>query len=111
MALLFYCPMYKPAEQTVTETTRDTSEESFSVQPKLDGTVGGFHTGNQTAVVSLVSSERLKLSKMCAKLAVVRALMQERLTAAAEEIFALVERTIAEFEEELCRSKEENQRK
>ncbi|KAK7889186.1 hypothetical protein WMY93_024746 [Mugilogobius chulae] len=40
-----------------------------------------------------------------------RALVSERLTAAAEEIFALVERTLAEYEEELCRSKEENQRK
>ncbi|XP_055083989.1 zinc finger protein 32-like [Periophthalmus magnuspinnatus] len=40
-----------------------------------------------------------------------RALVNERLTAAAEEIFALFERTIAEYEEELCRSKEENQRK
>uniref|UniRef100_A0A3B3ZD93 C2H2-type domain-containing protein n=1 Tax=Periophthalmus magnuspinnatus TaxID=409849 RepID=A0A3B3ZD93_9GOBI len=39
-----------------------------------------------------------------------RALVNERLTAAAEEIFALFERTIAEYEEELCRSKEENQR-
>ncbi|KAK7916088.1 hypothetical protein WMY93_011849 [Mugilogobius chulae] len=73
-------------------------------------TVGGIYTGSQTAVVSLVSSEQ-KLSKMCAKLVVVRALMQERLTAAAEEIFALVERTIAEFADELRRSKEENQRK
>ncbi|KAK7916095.1 hypothetical protein WMY93_011856 [Mugilogobius chulae] len=34
------------------------------------------------------------------------ALVQERLTAAAEEIFALFERTIAEFEEELRREKE-----
>ena len=40
-----------------------------------------------------------------------RALVNERLTAAAQEIFALFERTIAEYEEELCRSKEENQRK
>ncbi|KAJ0032866.1 hypothetical protein NQD34_002947 [Periophthalmus magnuspinnatus] len=40
-----------------------------------------------------------------------RTLVNERLTAAAEEIFALVERTIAEYEEELSRSKEENQRK
>ncbi|KAK7889173.1 hypothetical protein WMY93_024733 [Mugilogobius chulae] len=42
---------------------------------------------------------------------IVRALVSERLTAAAEEIFALVGRTIVEYEEELCRSKEENQRK
>uniref|UniRef100_A0A8C6THK6 C2H2-type domain-containing protein n=1 Tax=Neogobius melanostomus TaxID=47308 RepID=A0A8C6THK6_9GOBI len=40
---------------------------------------------------------------------ILRALVTERLTAAAEEIFELVERTIAEYEEELCRSKEENQ--
>ncbi|KAK7880576.1 hypothetical protein WMY93_032788 [Mugilogobius chulae] len=40
-----------------------------------------------------------------------RVLVNERLTAAAEEIFALFERTIAEFEAEMCRSKEENQRK
>ncbi|KAJ0065708.1 hypothetical protein NL108_016869 [Boleophthalmus pectinirostris] len=39
-----------------------------------------------------------------------RALVTERLSAAAEEIFALVERTIAEYEDELRRSKEENQR-
>ncbi|KAK7886628.1 hypothetical protein WMY93_026249 [Mugilogobius chulae] len=40
-----------------------------------------------------------------------RALVNKRLTAAAEEIFALFERTIITFEEELCRSKEETQRK
>ncbi|XP_068188667.1 zinc finger protein 572-like [Antennarius striatus] len=39
-----------------------------------------------------------------------RALVKQRLTAAAEEIFGLFERTIAEYEEELCRSKEENER-
>ncbi|KAK7889180.1 hypothetical protein WMY93_024740 [Mugilogobius chulae] len=48
---------------------------------------------------------------MSQKVDAVRALVTERLTAAAEEIFALVERTIVEYEEELCRSKEENQRK
>lgn len=40
-----------------------------------------------------------------------RTLVNERLTAAAEEIFALFETTIAAYEKELCRSKEENQRK
>ncbi|XP_072304702.1 uncharacterized protein [Eucyclogobius newberryi] len=40
-----------------------------------------------------------------------RVLVNARLTAAAEEIFALFERTTAEFEEELRRSREENQRK
>uniref|UniRef100_A0A8C6URU8 C2H2-type domain-containing protein n=1 Tax=Neogobius melanostomus TaxID=47308 RepID=A0A8C6URU8_9GOBI len=37
-----------------------------------------------------------------------RALVTERLTAAAEEIFTLFERTFAEYEEELCRSREEH---
>ncbi|KAJ0064923.1 hypothetical protein NL108_017658 [Boleophthalmus pectinirostris] len=39
-----------------------------------------------------------------------RNLVNARLCAAAEDIFALFERTIAEYEEELRRSKEENQR-
>ncbi|XP_072294040.1 uncharacterized protein [Eucyclogobius newberryi] len=46
---------------------------------------------------------------MSEKVEIVRALVNARLTAAAEEICALFERTIAEYEEELCRSKE-NQR-
>ncbi|XP_030002486.1 gastrula zinc finger protein XlCGF57.1-like isoform X1 [Sphaeramia orbicularis] len=41
---------------------------------------------------------------------ILRSLVEQRLTAAAEEIFGLFERTIAEYEEELCRTKEENQR-
>ncbi|XP_039664052.1 zinc finger protein 79-like [Perca fluviatilis] len=44
------------------------------------------------------------------KVQMLRALVEQRLTAAAEEIFGLFERTIAEYEEELCRSKEENER-
>ncbi|XP_072308013.1 uncharacterized protein [Eucyclogobius newberryi] len=40
-----------------------------------------------------------------------RVLVTARLTAAAEDICALLERTIADYEEELCRSEEENQRK
>ncbi|XP_049458493.1 zinc finger protein Xfin-like isoform X1 [Epinephelus fuscoguttatus] len=46
---------------------------------------------------------------MC-KVQMLRALVKQRLTAAAEEIFGLFERTIAEYEEQLCRSKEENER-
>uniref|UniRef100_A0A672YH97 C2H2-type domain-containing protein n=1 Tax=Sphaeramia orbicularis TaxID=375764 RepID=A0A672YH97_9TELE len=41
---------------------------------------------------------------------ILRSFVEQRLTAAAEEIFGLFERTIAEYEEELCRTKEENQR-
>ncbi|XP_034717146.1 zinc finger protein 664-like isoform X2 [Etheostoma cragini] len=44
------------------------------------------------------------------KVRMLRAFVNQRLTAAAEEIFELFERTIAEYEEELCRSKEENER-
>ncbi|XP_039679898.1 zinc finger protein 235-like [Perca fluviatilis] len=44
------------------------------------------------------------------KVHILRALVKQRLTAAAEEIFGLFERTIAEYEEERCRSKEENER-
>ncbi|XP_033831627.1 replication initiator 1-like [Periophthalmus magnuspinnatus] len=42
---------------------------------------------------------------------ILRALVTERLSAAAEQICALFERTIAEYEEELSRSKQENQRR
>ncbi|XP_033846562.1 zinc finger protein 184-like [Periophthalmus magnuspinnatus] len=45
------------------------------------------------------------------KVEALRALVNLRLNAAAEEIFALFERTIAEYEEEVRRSKAENQRK
>ena len=44
------------------------------------------------------------------KVQMLRAFVNQRLTAAAEEIFELFERTIAEYEEELCRSKKENER-
>ncbi|XP_035859525.1 zinc finger protein 37 homolog isoform X10 [Sander lucioperca] len=44
------------------------------------------------------------------KVQMLRALVEQRLTAAAEEIFGLFEGTIAEYEEELCRSKEKNER-
>ncbi|XP_041665745.1 zinc finger protein 714-like isoform X2 [Cheilinus undulatus] len=40
-----------------------------------------------------------------------RDFVNQRLTAAAEEIFGVFVRTIAEYEEQLCRCKEENERK
>ena len=46
---------------------------------------------------------------MC-KVQMLRALVKQRLTAAAEEIFGLFERTIAEYEEEVCRLREDNER-
>ncbi|XP_054623411.1 zinc finger protein 260-like [Dunckerocampus dactyliophorus] len=46
---------------------------------------------------------------MC-KVQMLRALVNQRLTAAVEEIFVVLERTIAEYEEELSRTKNENQR-
>ncbi|XP_054625811.1 zinc finger protein 436-like isoform X2 [Dunckerocampus dactyliophorus] len=46
---------------------------------------------------------------MC-KVQMLRALVNERITAAVEDIFVVLERTIAEYEEELSRTKEENER-
>ena len=39
------------------------------------------------------------------KVQTLRVVVKQRLTAAAEEIFELFERTIAEYEEELCRQR------
>ncbi|XP_054626354.1 zinc finger and SCAN domain-containing protein 2-like [Dunckerocampus dactyliophorus] len=47
--------------------------------------------------------------KMC-KVQMLRVFVNQRLTAAVEEIFVVLERTIAEYEEELSRTKEENER-
>lgn len=44
------------------------------------------------------------------KVQMLKASVEQRLTAAAEQIFELFERTIAEYEEELSRSKQENRR-
>ncbi|XP_077389458.1 uncharacterized protein LOC144026584 [Festucalex cinctus] len=46
---------------------------------------------------------------MC-KVRILRTLVKQRLNVAVEEIFELFERTIAEYEEELCRTKEEKER-
>lgn len=48
---------------------------------------------------------------MSKKVQILRSLVEERLIAAAEEIFGLFEKTIAEYEEELCQTKEENHRR
>ncbi|KAK7907700.1 hypothetical protein WMY93_016312 [Mugilogobius chulae] len=70
------------------------------------------HTGELAHIDVVYSELKLKtVSKMCEKMDIVRALVSEKLTAAAEEIFALVKSTIVEYEEELCRFKEENKRK
>lgn len=44
------------------------------------------------------------------KVEMLRVLVSGRLSAAVEEIFGLFERTIAEYEEQLCHSKQENER-
>ncbi|XP_061611338.1 uncharacterized protein LOC133468934 isoform X2 [Phyllopteryx taeniolatus] len=46
---------------------------------------------------------------MC-KVEMIRALLHARLSAAVEEICVLLRTTIAQYEEELCRAKEENDR-
>lgn len=38
---------------------------------------------------------------------ILRSLVEQRLTAATEDIFGLLERTMAEYKQELCRTKEE----
>ena len=43
------------------------------------------------------------LEQKMSKVQTLRVVVKQRLTAAAEEIFELFERTIAEYEEELCR--------
>lgn len=56
---------------------------------------------------------RRKSCCQCVKMSKVqklRSLVNQRLTAAVEEIFGLFERTIAEYEEEVSRSKQENER-
>lgn len=47
---------------------------------------------------------------MSQKVQILRALVEQRLTAATEEIFGLFERALTEHEEEFCRTKEENRR-
>ncbi|KAM9797807.1 zinc finger protein 658B-like [Syngnathus typhle] len=47
---------------------------------------------------------------MC-KVKMLKDLMKERLNLAVEEIFDLFERTVADYEEKLCREKEENERR
>ncbi|XP_037102488.1 zinc finger protein 771-like [Syngnathus acus] len=46
---------------------------------------------------------------MC-KVQMLRALLNQRLSAAVDEVFVVFQRTIAEYEEELCRTKAENER-
>ncbi|XP_019742148.1 zinc finger protein 37 homolog [Hippocampus comes] len=47
---------------------------------------------------------------MCKVQQMLRALLNQRLSAAVEEVVGVFERTIAEYEEQLCRTKEENER-
>ena len=44
------------------------------------------------------------------KMQLLNMFLRERLTAAAVEIFGVVEKTIVEYQEEIIRSKEENER-
>ncbi|XP_064844897.1 uncharacterized protein LOC135555982 [Oncorhynchus masou masou] len=49
-------------------------------------------------------------SAKMAKISLLRVLLNERLTAVADEIFGAVEKTVAEYQEEIYRSKEENEK-
>ncbi|XP_041664285.1 zinc finger protein 320-like [Cheilinus undulatus] len=77
-----------------------------------------IHTGEKPSAVSSVIRNFhgiVRISQYnCVKMPGVETLrdfVNQRLTAAAEEIFGVFERTIAEYEEQLCRCKEENERK
>ncbi|XP_029582973.1 uncharacterized protein LOC115170808 [Salmo trutta] len=49
-------------------------------------------------------------SAKMAQISLLRVLLNERLTAVADEIFGAVEKTVAEYQEEIYRSKEENEK-
>ncbi|XP_074543345.1 uncharacterized protein LOC141803282 [Halichoeres trimaculatus] len=72
------------------------------------------HNGKKPYNCSKVKRDQKKKSfSNCLKMSktqILRGFINQRLSAAAEEIFELFERTIAEYEEQLCRAKEENQR-
>ncbi|XP_072317623.1 uncharacterized protein [Eucyclogobius newberryi] len=74
---------------------------------QASGVILGRTSQASCAVSSALKIHFVKTSKG----QTLRVLVNARLTAAAQEIFVLFERTIAEYEEELCRSKQENQRK
>ncbi|XP_023253061.1 zinc finger protein 835-like [Seriola lalandi dorsalis] len=82
-----------PSHMTV---HRDDQAVSWSIcENEFEGTA---QTCIHTTTVDMSKAEMLRVS------------VSQRLTAAAEEIFRLFETTIAEYEEELCRSKLENER-
>ncbi|XP_035859553.1 zinc finger protein 771-like isoform X1 [Sander lucioperca] len=72
-------------------------------------------TRTRTQLHGALQREQTDFNGVChcvkmSKVQMLRAFVNQRLTAAAEEIFGLFEGTIAEYEEELCRSKEKNER-
>ncbi|XP_033946658.2 zinc finger protein ZFP2-like [Pseudochaenichthys georgianus] len=76
------------------------------------------HVSNTSQIESLMERETLCLTESAgkgdlvnmSKVQMMLSLKKQRLTAAVEDIFALFEQTIAEHEEELSLSKEENER-
>eukprot|EP00064_Thunnus_orientalis_P017307 superscaffoldBa00003645_g17388 len=64
----------------------------------------------QSSQLHQSQTEQMKTEADGEDVQMLRAVVDQRLTAAAEEIFVLFERSIAEYEEELSRSKEENER-
>ncbi|XP_055083901.1 uncharacterized protein LOC129456909 [Periophthalmus magnuspinnatus] len=106
-----------------TEHREETQGEDISTEPHLHSETEG-HTEHSSdtdndenckapfscSAAQMVAVVSISLCLQVQKGQTLRALVNERLTAAAEEIFALFERTIVEYKEELCRSKEENQR-
>ena len=85
------------------------NEANLAYYPEVDGAERTVNTAHIRVSRQFLtecfwrksSCESVKMSKV----QTLRVFMKQRLTAAAEEIFELFERTIAEYEEELCRQR------
>uniref|UniRef100_A0AAV2M537 Uncharacterized protein n=2 Tax=Knipowitschia caucasica TaxID=637954 RepID=A0AAV2M537_KNICA len=92
--------------------TRETTTQNCGTHLYLDNrpeTSASVNTGHMRGTVRGAQGKGFQCP-FCEKVMKNRALVTARLTAAAEEIFALFERTIAEYEEELRLCKEKQRR-
>ncbi|XP_074543352.1 uncharacterized protein LOC141803288 [Halichoeres trimaculatus] len=93
------------AEQFVIKDEMLVAEQTYEISPKRETEWLPLDTHRGARV-----SEGVQVTVKMFQVQTLRGFINQRLSAAAEEIFELFERTIAEYEEQLCRAKEENQR-